>query len=571
MGCVSAQPPVSPRRLAPPAVTPTDAAPSLSRRTVLKTGASLSVGGAAAALAAPARAATPREVFAHGVASGDPLPEAIILWTRITPTPAARPGSGAGTPCAVTWEMARDESFTTIVATGSTQAGPDTDFTVKVDAAGLTPNTRYHYRFRVTSGPAAGATSPLGRTRTAPAAGAEVAKVRFGVVSCANWEAGYFAAYRHLAQQPDLDAIVHLGDYIYEYGTGEYTAKYDRVVRKTTPVHDVVTLADYRTRHAQYKTDPDLAELHRRYPWICTWDDHESADNAWSGGAEDQRAPGWPARKAAAERAYYEWMPVRPAADADGRHLYRRLRYGQLLELSMLDLRTYRSKQARWSSDDIDDPARTITGARQMRWLTDGITSSPTRWKIVGNPVMITPILLPPLEPAHTRALTDLLGTPSQGFTYNPDQWDGYSADRQRLLDAIGDVDDVVFITGDVHSSWACDVPVNPANYPSAGTVATELVVTSVTSSNIDEILNVPENTAGAVVSGAMTNVNRHVRYNDFDAHGYAVLTVTGQAVQMDWYFVRDKTQRGTGQYRAASYRVRSGVARVQRVGAAAR
>lgn len=541
-----------------------------SRRAFLRTSAVVT--GAAAlpvvagrATAAPASTA----VFAHGVASGDPLPDGVILWTRVTPTPAARPGSGLGPATGVTWEVARDDSFATVVASGTVTTAAGADHTVKVDVAGLAANTRYTYRFRVTSGPATGAMSPVGYTRTAPAPNADVSRLRFGVVSCSNWEAGYFGAYRHLRAHRDLTAVVHLGDYFYEYESDGYTGK-SGVVRATSPTNETVTLRDYRMRHAQYKTDPDLAELHRRVPWICTWDDHESANDSWKGGAENHDASEgpWATRKAASEKAYYEWMPVRPAAGPNGRHLYRRLGFGRLLELSMLDLRTYRDEQVSATSRRVDDPSRSITGAAQMGWLTEGLTSSTTRWRIVGNPVMISPVLVPPLDERNASALTEVLGLPRQGVPYNADQWDGYTADRTRLLDAIrtNNVDNVVFITGDIHSSWACDIPVDPARYPAAGTVATELVVPSVTSSNVDDILGVPEHTVGNAVPAAIMTANRHVCWNDFDAHGYAVLTVTPAAAQMDWYFVNDKTDPQTGRYHARSFRVASGSQRVQSV-----
>ncbi|MGV9673318.1 alkaline phosphatase D family protein [Gordonia sp. NPDC003504] len=536
-----------------------------SRRTLLGSGliaGSAAVVGAPLSARSPAAAAPGHPVFAHGVASGDPLADRVILWTRVTPTADATPGSGRGVAATVAWEIARDEQFTHVVSSGSAVAGPDTDFTVKVDATGLSADTRYVYRFRVSSGPAAGAVSPTGHTRTAPSPDAGVARVRFGVVSCSNWEAGYFGAYRHLRDHRDLTAIVHLGDYLYEYEHGGYTGK-TGAVRTHEPRNEIITLHDYRIRHAQYKTDADLAALHRLLPWICTWDDHESANDAWSGGAENHSADegAWAARKAASERAYFEWMPVRPAADAGGRHLYRRLRFGRLLELSMLDLRTYRDEQASMTSSSIDDPARSITGADQMRWLTDGLVDSSTRWRIVGNPVMISPVLLPPLDAQTTSALTETLGLPREGMPYNPDQWDGYTADRHRLLDTItkNRINNVVFITGDIHSSWACDVPVDAAAYPQKGSVATELVVTSVTSSNIDDILGVPEHTAGTAVTTGLIAANRHVRWNDFDAHGYSVLTVTPSATQMDWYFLTDKTDPRTGSYHARSFAVASG------------
>ncbi|MCF8604251.1 alkaline phosphatase D family protein [Gordonia sp. HY442] len=509
--------------------------------------------------AGPADAA--RSAFRHGVASGDPLPGGVILWTRVTPTAAATPGSGRGAGSDVTWEVAGSRSFGSVVASGTTTTDASRDHTVKVDVSGLRPATVYWYRFRVTSGPAAGAVSPVGRTKTAPASGADVARARFGVVSCSNWEAGYFSSYRFLADRTDLDAVIHLGDYIYEYGPGGYAGK-GGVVRRHEPSHDIVSLADYRIRHGQYKTDPDLQAVHRQHPFIATWDDHEAANDQWSGGAENHKPSqgSWTQRKARADRAYFEWMPVRPQVSGDNRHIYRRLAYGKLLELSMLDLRTYRDISAGQFSRESDDPARTITGRRQMEWVKNGITSSDARWQIVGNSVMISPLLIPPLDPARTKVITDLVGIPENGIPFNGDQWDGYVADRQRLLDAVDDAGqkNVVFITGDIHMSWANDIPRKPANYPGAGTVATEFVVTSVTSNNLDDIVKAPEHTVGGAASAAIMATNHHTRWVDTDEHGYGVLTVTPAAARMDWYFVDSLTDRRTGQRLAQSWTVKN-------------
>ncbi|HEY9313863.1 alkaline phosphatase D family protein [Williamsia sp.] len=540
-----------------------------SRRAFLGGAAASTVGVLGTVYAGRAAAADPASgaVFRHGVASGDPLPDRVILWTRITPTDDATPGSGRGGSASVAWDVATDPGFASVVSSGTADTGPDRDLTVKVDAGGLAPNTRYHYRFRVVSGPAAGAVSPTGQTKTAPEAAADVARVRFGVASCSNWEAGYFSAYRHLAAQPDLDAIVHLGDYIYEYGVGEYVG-HDRSVREHQPPHDIVSLADYRIRHGQYKSDADLQGAHRSVPWICTWDDHESANDAYASGAENHSpAQGdWSVRKANSEQAYYEWMPVRPEVDANGRHLYRRLRFGNLLELSMLDLRTYRSEQQSMTSAATDSPSATITGAAQMSWLTGGVVSSPTAWQIIGNPVMISPILIPPLEPKTTAALTELLGVPQAGIPLNADAWDGYTADRKRLYQALRDnnIDNAVFITGDIHMSFASELPADAANYPGAGTVGTEFVVTSVTSNNVDDIVGVPEYTAGTVAAGALTTVNRHLRWVDTDAHGYSVLTVTPAATQMDWFFITSREDPRSGQRYAQSWRVPNGAKKIQ-------
>ncbi|WP_344782002.1 alkaline phosphatase D family protein [Gordonia caeni] len=509
-------------------------------------------------------------VFAHGVASGDPLPDRVIVWTRVTPTPEATAGSGRGAPVNLRWELSPAADFSAIAATGTVVTDAARDHTVKVDAAGLTPKTRYWYRFRVLDGAAAGTVSPVGRTRTAPADGDDVARVKFGVASCSNWEAGYFGAYRELAERSDLDAVVHLGDYIYEYGAGEYGGK-SGSVRTHRPAHDIVSLADYRIRHAQYKTDPDLRAAHAAHPFICTWDDHESADNAWLRGAENHdpaRQGSWAARKADSEKAYYEWMPVRPQISGTGRHLYRRLRYGRLLELSMLDLRTYRDKQVSMTSPKADSASTSITGRAQMRWLTGGVETSQTTWQIIGNPVMISPVLLPPLDPERSRILTELLGLPSDGVPLNTDAWDGYTADRKTLLSAIerSGRKNAVFITGDIHMSWACEVPREPANYPGAGTVATEFVVTSVSSNNLDDMVSVPEQTLGTPAAAALMATNRNTRWVETDAHGYSVLTVTPAATQMDWYFVADRTVRRSPFRHAQSWRVASGSRRLTRV-----
>jgi len=539
-------------------VATTPFVPRPSRRTLLRSGAVLA-GAAALASTARAGSATPA-VFGHGVASGDPLPDAVILWTRVTPGPEAVPGSGRGPDVEVTWEIARDHGFGQVVAAGSVTATAASDHTVKVDAGGLTPGTVYFYRFR-----AAGVVSPVGRTRTAPAPGAAVDRLRFGVVSCADWEGGFFSAYRHLAARGDLDAVVHLGDYLYEYAAGQFPVAGAAPARTHLPAHEIVSLADYRVRHAQYKTDPDLQALHAAVPWIVVWDDHEAANDAWAGGAEnhDPRTEGdWASRKAASVRAYDEWMPVRMNA---GR-LYRRLRFGDLAELSMLDLRSYRSEQARFGARAADDPARTMTGPEQMDWLTSGLATSPTRWQLVGNSVMFAPVLLPPLDPRTTGALTELTGVPAAGVAFNYDQWDGYGADRRRLLDAItrAGLRNVVFLTGDIHTSWAMDIPVDAAAYPAAGTVATEFVVPSVTSANIDELLGIPPRGASTVLESTLLATNHHIRFVELDSHGYGVLEVTPEAAQMDWFFVTDRRDPAAGSRRVAGYRVAAGTARVE-------
>ncbi|MFB7915022.1 alkaline phosphatase D family protein [Streptomyces sp. NPDC056061] len=534
-----------------------------SRRTVVKAVAATAVAAPVLGSAATARAAD-GPAFLHGVASGDPLPDGILLWTRVTPTPDAVPGSGRGADTAVRWEVAEDKGFARVVAHGSTVARAASDHTVKADVRGLAPATTYWFRF--SAGEDATVLSPTGRTRTAPATSAAVAGVRFGVVSCANWEAGFFSPYRHLAARTDLDAVLHLGDYIYEYASGSYpAAKY--TVRPHEPRHEILTLADYRTRHGNYKTDTDLQSLHAAHPVIAIWDDHEFANDAWSGGAENH-TPGtegsWTDRAAGAEQAYFEWMPVRPSTEGT---VYRRLRFGSLADLHLLDLRTFRSQQSSIGNGSVDDPDRTITGRAQLDWLKSGLAGSDAAWKLVGTSVMISPLAFGSL-PAHLlEPLAELLGLPKEGIAVNVDQWDGYTGDRKELITHLRDrsITNTVFLTGDIHMAWANDVPVKAATYPLSASAATEFVVTSVTSDNLDDILRVAPGTVSAVAGAAVKAANRHVKWVDMDSHGYGVLDVTAERSQMDYYVVSDRTKRDATSAWARSYRTLSGTQRIER------
>ncbi|MFJ2235619.1 alkaline phosphatase D family protein [Streptomyces sp. NPDC087859] len=530
------------------------------RRTVVKAAAAGAVLAGPLAAAIPARAAE-APAFLHGLASGDPLPNGILLWTRVTPTAEAIPGSGLGPDTEVGWVVAKDKAFTNVVAKGTTTATAATDHTVKADIRGLEPATDYWFRFS-----AGGTDSPAARTRTAPAADAAVANLRFGVVSCANWEAGYFSSYRHLAARGDLDAWLHLGDYIYEYGTGEYGTR-DTVVRPHAPAHEILSLADYRTRHGRYKTDPDLQALHAVAPVVAIWDDHEFANDAWSGGAENhtEGAEGaWAARQAAAKQAYFEWMPVRTATAGT---TYRRLRFGKLADLSLLDLRSFRSQQVAVGNGSVDDPDRTLTGRAQLDWLKAGLKSSDATWRLVGNSVMISPFAIGSLSADLLKPLAELLGLPKEGLALNTDQWDGYTDDRRELLAHLraNAIRNTVFLTGDIHMAWANDVPVNAGTYPLSASAATEFVVTSVTSDNLDDILKVPEGTVTALAAPVIQLANRHVHWVDTDRHGYGVLDITAERAQMDYYVLSDKTKANATSSWARSYRTRSGTQKVER------
>ncbi|WP_068922855.1 alkaline phosphatase D family protein [Planobispora rosea] len=505
----------------------------------------------ATAIAAAAEA-TP---FRHGVASGDPLPDAVIIWTRVTPVPEAAPGSGAGGPAEVTWQVAADPGFQQIAASGTLTTGPERDHTVKVDVRGLEAATTYHYRFLFD-----GVASPAGLTRTAPRPEAEVDGLRLGVVSCSNWEAGHFSAYRHLAARGDLFGVVHLGDYIYEYRRGEFAAR-GTVVRPHEPAHEILSLADYRTRHGQYKTDPDLQALHAACPWMIVWDDHEVANDSWSGGAEnhDPATEGpWAPRLAASRQAYFEWMPVRTGPAGE---IYRTLRFGTLADLTMLDLRSYRSRQT--SGIEVDDPGRTMTGQAQMDWLRSVLSGGGARWRLIGNSVMISPLALGSL-PAHLLGpLRRLLGVPEGGYALNSDQWDGYTVERKRLLAALPD--NTVFLTGDIHTSWANEVPRTAATYPASPSLAVEFVVPSVTSDNVDDFLRAEPRTISLTAEGLVRAANRHVRGVELDSHGYGVLDVNPDRVQMDWFAISNRSRADAASSWLASFASAHGSRRLRR------
>lgn len=570
-----------------PATAP-PASSSLPRRTVLATGAAgaAAVGvlgtGVRAADAeesgqtgAAGRGRAGHEVFQHGVASGDPLPRRVVIWTRVTPTPSATPGSGKGKPVTVTWQVAKDARFKKIVRKGRFRTSAGRDHTVKLDAKGLKPGKEYHYRFI-----ALGQKSPVGRLRTAPRKRAALDNLRLGVVSCSNLEAGFFTPYRALAARQDLHAILHLGDYLYEYPTGGYGMGQDNVVvRPHDPPHEMVSLEDYRRRHASYKLDPDLQALHARYSWILTWDDHEVTNDQWKAGAEnhDESEGDYKKRRARAHRAYDEWMPVRmdgTAALGDGTRFYRRMRFGQLAEVSMLDLRTYRDEQAALPGVDatVSDPSRSITGKKQMAWLKESLTRGDhaPQWKVIGNPVMIAPVTFGDLPNDLIDPINDVTGIlPADGAPYNVDQWDGYTADRREVLGHIRDhqVKDVLFVTGDIHSGWACELPLDTSTQPLYGdSYGVEFVCSSVTSNNLKDITGAPQLTP--LVETAILTNNRHIKYLDFDNHGYSVLDITPERAQMDWYVIGARDDANTSIEWSTSYETIAGTGRVTAVDA---
>jgi len=444
--------------------------------------------------------------FQHGVASGDPLADAVILWTRVT-------GEG-NAPVDVEWEVAEDPAMTKRVTSGSFRTDAERDFTVKVDARGLAAGRTYYYRFR-----AFGAESPVGRTRTAPSGA--TSRLRFALASCASYAHGYFHGYRALAGMLDLDAVIHLGDYIYEYGQNEYGD-----VRAYEPAHEIQTLADYRTRHALYKRDKDLQAVHRQHPFIVVWDDHETANDAYKDGAENhtEGAEGaFAARKAAAMRAHREWMPIREQPSGD---IFRKLSFGDLVDLVMLDTRLHgRTKQPGGvlGPPPSPDPARTLLGDDQAAWMEEQLRTSKARWKLLGQQVMVANLIL---EVGKQIA--------------NIDQWHGYPESRNRLLGFMKDsgVKDIVVLTGDIHSSWAMELvvdPNDPKQYDPAtgkGSLGVEFVTPGITSPGIPDIF------AGLI--DLAKPINPHLRYVEPKKRGFVILDVTPERTQGAWYHFED-------------------------------
>ena len=477
-------------------------------------------------------------LFQHGVASGDPLADRVILWTRVT----APPTRSAIGPIEVEWQIAADAPLTRVVRRGTAQALPDRDFTVKVDAAGLEPGRQYFYAFT-----AAGQRSPVGRTRTLPTGG--VARVRLAVVSCANYPAGYFNPYHCIAAREELDAVVHLGDYIYEFANGVY-GDGSGLLRIPEPQRETVTLNDYRVRYATYRSDPDLQAVHAVHPFIVVWDDHELTNDAWSGGAANHN-PGegdWGTRQAAAYRAYLEWMPIRETPGG-GIHLYRGFRFGELADLLMLDTRGLRDRQvARDDVAGLADPGRTLLGAAQERWLFEQMRGSQragTAWRVLGQQIMFSRMSFP--------------GRPVP----LPDVWDGYQASRERVLEflATEKMRDVAILAGDVHSSWAFDVPRNPWDgytaRSGAGSLAVELITPAVSS---PPLFADPEIRKGA---SALRFALPHLKYLEGESRGYVLLEITGRQLQADWYHVPGVLERSAEETKAASYVCERGSARL--------
>ncbi|THV24335.1 alkaline phosphatase D family protein [Glycomyces paridis] len=511
----------------------------LSRRILLTSSAV----GAATAVPAAAWAETRihpalrSDPFTLGVASGDPEPDGVVLWTRLAIDPLAEDGFG-GIPDGsydVTWEVAKDERFRRRVASGRAETAAAIGYSVHIEVDGLESGREYYYRFKTGRW-----TSPTGRTLTAPSRRSMPAELRMAFASCSQYEHGYFTAYRHLAEsRPDL--VLHLGDYQYEYKAGVYNSPDGNVRDHEGP--ETVSLATYRQRHAQYKADADLQAAHLVAPWLVVWDDHETennwADEVPESGSDTPVREDFLVRRAAAFQAYWENMPLRRSSVPEGidMQLYRRVQWGRLANFHMLDTRQYRDDQACGDGTKTDcaeawDESRTITGAAQEEWLIDGFHDSRARWDVIGQQVFFTQRDADAGGPLRTSM----------------DGWDGYAASRQRIIDGWveAEVRNPVVLTGDVHTHWAGEIL---PDFPAAqgASVGVELVATSITSGG-NGADSVPEDNAAL-------KINPHIKFRNAQ-RGYVETVITAEQMDVKFQVVPQVTVPGAPVYTRRSYTI---------------
>jgi alkaline phosphatase D len=451
--------------------------------------------------------------FYHGVASGDPTPNAVIIWTRVTQD---IPGAVSGT-----WHVALDTNFTNIVQSGIFTTDSITDYTVKIDVTGLQPNTWYFYEFTVN-----GRNSLTGRTKTAPIGGMQ--QLRFAFVSCSNYPTGFFNSYDRIRDRNDIDAVLHLGDYIYEGGGTTTGPRADML-----PHHEIIQLADYRQRYSSYRLDPSTRKIQQQFPFISVWDDHETANDSYRDGAENHQPATegpWALRKAAGQQAYDEWMPIRLPEAGNENKIWRKISYGDLADIFLLDTRLYARTIP---GGNVNDTAKHLIGDEQLQWLKTQMMNSTAKWKIVAQQVMVGNL------------------TPFN-IVLNIDQWDGYQADRKKFYDVIlnNNIKNVIVLTGDIHTAWAMDLPYNTANYNAntgSGSVGVEFVCTSVTSSSSP----VPLDGIYPLIMALLP----HIKYVDLFKKGYGILDLKDTIAQGNFYSVNTIATRDTAQrYEGAWY-----------------
>jgi alkaline phosphatase D len=467
--------------------------------------------------------------FPFGVASGDPQADRIVLWTRVE----------VGRRGPIRWLVASDPDIHDLVGTGDVVPRPADDGSVSVDVDGLEPGTRYWYAFE-----ADGQRSTVGRFRTLPGPGAR--HLRFAVVSCAKFNAGYFNGYARIAERDDLDFVLHLGDYIYEAAEtppASQTPGAD-IGRPFDPLNECRTLDDYRRRYAQYRGDPDTQAIHHAHALIGTVDDHEFADGAWHGGADehrDERDGPWAERMAAAFRVRHEWLPMRLPDAARPDRIFRSFRMGDLVELFVIDIRSRRDAPAR--GERMHDPTRSQLGAEQRDWLFEGLDASAATWQLLGNASVLSRTWVEAPSPKLLAGLQALkMMSPDAGP--DPDQWDGYPVEREALLGHVAGRD-VVILSGDVHVGM--DLDLRRAADPDR-VVAREFVTASLTSQNLDDKKRWGYRTESVAVEAEMMAALPDVRWLDFDSHGYMLVDVTPERVRVEWWFVDTVLERVPGQ-----------------------
>lgn len=433
--------------------------------------------------------------FYHGIASGDATSDKVIIWTRITTdAPSAD----------VTWRVATDSFFNNIVDQGVFTTNAARDYTVKVDVQDLEENSWYFYEFEDEEGNL----SQRGRTKTLPTS--DISNFRAALLSCASYPHGYFNVYDRISERNDINAVIHLGDYIYEYGLNEYGKHPDR---KPEPENAIVSLSDYRTRYSMYHLDTMLQKLHQQYPFYNIWDDHEFANNSWREGAENHnpsRQGDWSSRSSAALQAYLEWVPIREIDPDNKFRIYRSVKVGELAEIFFLDTRII----DRDIETATDGPNKRLIGEVQMEWLQQGLKNSTAQWKVLAQQVMVAPLL-------------------AFGLTLNTDQWDGYTFERKRLFDFINnnDINNVVVLTGDIHTFWANDLPFGKTTYngnTGSGSAGVEFVTSSVASPGLP-----------FAVSPALLNaLNPHIKDCQLDRKGFIILDLNKERAQGDFFYI---------------------------------
>ncbi|WGL15197.1 alkaline phosphatase D family protein [Microbulbifer bruguierae] len=538
-----------------------------TRRNFIQT-ALAAAGGVAVStpLQAMTRPQLPSEVaFEHGVASGDPQQDAVILWTRATPAAGTEPTG----PTRVTWELSSDLEFSEIVRRGGAETDLARDYTVKVDVQGLQPNTAYYYRFI-----GASEQSPVGRTKTLPEAGIE--QLKLAVFSCSNYPAGYFNAYQLAADRGDWDAVLHLGDYIYEYEQGGYATERSAEIDRALPEDnrgELYTLTDYRKRYALYRTDQGLQALHAAAPFIAVWDDHEIANDTWKAGAQNHSADegDFFARRVAAVQAYYEWLPIRPPMGERNPQIYRSFSFGDLLDLHMLDTRVvgrdqqidFQSFMDREGNFDghafsaaLADPARSLLGKPQLQWLQETLSASTGHWQLLGQQVLMGKMLLPTEmmnsfhrggSPDLTAELIGLKAASLQGkpitdqqrarlekvVPYNLDAWDGYAVEREAVYEQVkGLGKNLVVVAGDTHNAWYSHL-----HDVRGDMVGVEFATPSVTSPGMETYLKLNGKAATELAAGMPVLVDE-LQYCNLHQRGYMALTFRRDGVEAEWNFV---------------------------------